>query len=69
MSPSPTNRDWHRLFAVVLGAILAGGGLMHMFLHAQPGVHDMAAVLFMVVGTGIAFNREVVALIRAWRGK
>lgn len=57
-----------RLPAMMLGSVLCGGGLLHMWFHSQWGVEDWGVVTVIVIGAGVMFNAEIVALIRAWRG-
>ncbi|MCI0408877.1 MAG: hypothetical protein L0191_09985 [Acidobacteria bacterium] len=57
-----------RRLAAVIYTTLAGGGLLHLFVHSVAGAHDWVAVVAILVGARLAFNEEATNLLRAWRG-
>jgi hypothetical protein len=54
--------------SMIFGMCLSAGGMADLWFHAGAASHRMwAAVVVMVLGAGIAFNREVVGMLRAWK--
>lgn len=52
----------------MIGSVLCGGALLHLWFHGAWGQEDWGVVAIIVIGAGIMFNREITDLIRAWRG-
>jgi hypothetical protein len=66
---SERSQNIARLGSLMFGSVITGGGILHMWFHSTWGKHDWTAFGVIVLGAGIAFNREVISLIKAWRAK
>lgn len=55
--------------SLVFGMSLAAGGCADLWFHTGAPSHRVWAALTVIVsGAGVAFNREGVGLLRAWKG-
>lgn len=67
---------WVRIWAIILGSIIALPPVMHMVVHVWLMAHqervveagnDWARVVQIVVGMAVAFPDPIVRLVRGWR--
>lgn len=65
----PSAKFLTRLPSLVVGSAISGVGMFHMWRHAQWGVVDWVVITAIGGGLGVAFNREVIGMIHAWRSK